>query len=125
MKKDLTNRHCEAGVYCFVCRSREGGRAWRVSLASVCGSPGSPDFECPRGQEWGYRPPERETVKQEPEPPFVSARIAACTVCDEGACFLKRMLTTKPCAFRARIVRPGMLCPLERWPTEQAVKHET
>ena len=57
----------------------------------------------------------RGPTRREQGPPFVAQRRKACEACGEDACFLKRMLKTKPCAFRARIVRPGMVCPLERW----------
>ena len=92
----------------------EGGRAWRQDKMERYGAP-EVDWPCPRGHEWGYEPPERAAAKQKPDPPFVAQRRKACKACGEEACFLKRMLKTKPCAFRARIVRPGMVCPLERW----------
>jgi len=106
--------HCRREAHCGTCRNLEGGRTWRKQIAERFAVEGV-DWPCPKGHEWGYQSPEREAAKREPEPPFVAARRKACEACDEEACFLKRMLTTKPCAFRSRIVRPGMVCPLERW----------
>ena len=45
---------------------------------------------------------------------FVAARRAACEACDQAACWYKRLT---PCQMRARLKRPGMICPLGRWPT--------
>jgi hypothetical protein len=55
MSKELATRHCESGIYCCVCRDQEVGRAWRASLTNM----GAPDFECPQGKEWDWRPPSR------------------------------------------------------------------
>ena len=110
--------HCRrAEMRCGTCRDLEGGRAWRQGIAKRFEVEGV-DWPCPKGHEWGYQPPAREPKAPKPEPAFVVARRAACLACDEEACFLKRMLTTKPCAFRSRIVRPGMVCPKGRWPSE-------
>ena len=109
--------HCLREAHCGTCRDLEGGRTWRQGIAKRFEVEGV-DWPCPKGHEWGYQPPAREPKAPKPEPAFVVARRAACLACDEEACFLKRMLTTKPCAFRSRIVRPGMVCPKGRWPSE-------
>jgi len=107
--------HCHREAHCGTCRNLEGGRAWRQQIAERFVVEGV-DWPCPHGKSWGWMGPEREQAKREPEPPFVAARRKACEACDEEACFLKRMLTTKSCAFRARIVRLGMVCPKGKWP---------
>ncbi|HUX02246.1 MAG TPA: hypothetical protein VMY35_14875 [Phycisphaerae bacterium] len=106
--------HCRREMHCGTCRDLEGGRAWRKQIAERFTVEGV-DWPCPKGHDWEYEPPEERGEAWKSEPAFVAARRIACRVCDEEACFLKRMLNTKPCAFRARIVRPGMVCPLERW----------
>jgi len=116
-KKPLRMPWCVSGLVCRLCRDLEGGRAWREQTAELFNVM-EVDWPCPKGHEWGYQPPAREPKAPKPEPAFVVARRAACLACDEEACFLKRMLTTKPCAFRSRIVRPGMVCPKGRWPSE-------
>lgn len=51
---------CQSRVHCATCRDREGGRAWRESLACCYTMPeGSPDFPCPHGGDWEKPPPDR------------------------------------------------------------------
>jgi hypothetical protein len=57
--------------------------------------------------------PRRQAGERGPEPPFVAARRAACEACDQKTCWYKRLT---PCQLRARLRRPGMICPLGRWP---------
>ena len=115
--KFIVTPYCLAEAFCGTCRNLEGGRAWREGIAKRF-KVESEDWPCPRGYDWGHKPQPREPKATKPEPAFVVERRAACLACDEEACFLKRMLTTKPCAFRSRIVRPGMVCPKGRWPSE-------
>jgi hypothetical protein len=45
---------CASRTHCGTCRDREGGRAWRASLAAHYVVPGgAADFACPHGVEWG------------------------------------------------------------------------
>lgn len=117
--KFIVTPYCLAEALCGTCRNLEGGRGWRQQIAERFTVKGV-DWPCPKGHEWGFVPEPREATKREPEPEFVATRRKACEACDEEACFLKRMLKA-PCkkAFRARIVRPGMVCPLERWPSNR------
>jgi hypothetical protein len=49
-------RVCDAGVHCATCRD-PAAHAWRASLCAVLRCPaGAPDFACPRGKPWGWRP---------------------------------------------------------------------
>ena len=44
---------CSAGTHCGTCRDRNGGRAWRASLAAIFElPPGGVDFTCPHGKAW-------------------------------------------------------------------------
>ena len=48
---------CARRLHCEMCRDREGGREWRTSLGQYFEVPeGAPDFDCPRGLAWGWRP---------------------------------------------------------------------
>jgi hypothetical protein len=48
------SHHCRSGAHCGTCRDRDGGRAWRASLASLYVlPPAAPDFACPHGRAWG------------------------------------------------------------------------
>ena len=108
--------HCRHEAHCGTCRNLEGGRAWREQIAKRFSVP-EVDWSCPRGHEWGYKPPARESKATKPDSESVVARRAACEACDVRDCFLKRLLRDNPCtkAFRARIVLPGMVCPKGRW----------
>jgi hypothetical protein len=47
---------CDAGVHCATCRDLAAS-AWRASLCAALPCPaGAPDFACPRGKPWGWRP---------------------------------------------------------------------
>ena len=110
----MKSPHCRREAHCGTCRDLEGGRAWREQIAERFAVE-SVDWPCPKGHPWGYVPSERTPAKREPEPPFVAERRKACEACGEEDCFLKRLLKDKPCGFRARIVRPGMVCPKGKW----------
>ena len=106
--------HCRREAHCERCRNLEGGLIWRKGIAERFAVE-SVDWPCPKGHPWRYEPPVRGAAKREPEPSFVAERRAACEACGEVDCFLKRLLKDKPCGFRARIVRPGMVCPKGKW----------
>lgn len=68
---------CEYRIHCPTCRDLEGGREWRrrVSVAFNVPQP-APDWECPRGMEWGdtailQSPP----IPISPPPPPVSREL--------------------------------------------------
>lgn len=48
--KPIDSRICDAGVHCESCRDLVDA-GWRVSLR-----PDAPDFVCPRGKPWGWKP---------------------------------------------------------------------
>ena len=98
-------RHCRSGGHCRTCRDLEGGRAWRQSLAARFElPPGAPDFACPHGKAWGYRPPDRglgDTVE----------RVLRATGIGRVAKRLIRALTGKPCGCGQRRERLNRLMP--------------
>jgi hypothetical protein len=48
---------CARRLHCETCRDRETGREWRKSLGQYFEVPaGAPDFDCPHGLAWGWRP---------------------------------------------------------------------
>lgn len=51
--------HCSSEVHCSVCRAKQDGRRWRVSICRRWPDTGEPDFECPRGHPWGLKAPTR------------------------------------------------------------------
>ena len=52
--------HCLSGLHCRLCRQREEGHPWRRALGAHWEMPpGYPEFECPHGKPWGWRPPDR------------------------------------------------------------------
>jgi hypothetical protein len=57
---------CASRAHCPTCRNKDGGRAWRESLAQAFIVPGdAPDFTCPYGLEWGANP---ESIDTSPQP---------------------------------------------------------
>jgi len=69
---------CDAGAHCATCRDRAAS-AWRASLcAALPCPPGAPDFACPRGKPWGWRPAPAPAsdVPQRAAPPSPAAGAA-------------------------------------------------
>ena len=97
--------HCRSGGHCRTCRDLEEGRAWRLSLAAGFAlPPGAPDFACPRGKAWGWRPPDRglgDTVE----------RFLHAAGIGPVAKRLIRALTGKPCGCGRRRARLNHLMP--------------
>jgi len=97
--------HCRSGVHCRTCRHLVDGRAWRQCLAARFElPPHAPDFTCPHGKAWGYRPPDRgvgDTIE----------RVLRATGIGQVAKRLIRALTGKPCGCGRRRVRLNRLMP--------------
>jgi hypothetical protein len=100
--------HCRSGGHCRTCRDLKDGRAWRLSLAAAFALPsGTPDFACPHGRPWGYRPPDRgvgDTVE----------RVLRVTGTGPVAKWLIRALTGKPCGCGRRRERLNHLLPYRK-----------
>jgi len=113
---------CANGRMCRTCRNLEGGREWRQQIVERFSVP-EVDWVCPRGHDWGYEPPARETAKQEPDPPYVAERRATCDVCDvpPDGCGVKhrRDVLGKRCWFGIYIKQPGADCPRGKWPANE------
>ncbi len=57
MARFTDSADCAARLHCETCRAREAGRAFRVSLGGLFAlPPGAPDFPCPHGRRWNWRP---------------------------------------------------------------------
>jgi len=57
----IENTACKSSVHCATCRDKRDGRSFRESLGNAFILPNdAPDFECPHGKEWGYKP--KQTV---------------------------------------------------------------
>ena len=84
------------------------GRAWRQSLAARFElPPDAPDFTCPHGKAWGYRPPDRgfgDTVE----------RVLHATGISPVAKWLIRALTGKPCGCGRRRNRLNRFVPYRK-----------
>jgi hypothetical protein len=131
---------CDAVVHCGACRDREGGRAWRESLAKAFAVPaGWPDCECPLGRPWGYIPPPMEQTQQNDQlrpPPSTDVnvisvmtqdRLAECSRCEaftetsESQWHRKQdpnaepqktcLLVPAACKFRSLLLDPRADCP--------------
>ena len=114
----LEKRHCDAGIYCFICRNLEGGRTWRASLTNMS----TPDFECPHGKPWGFAPETKAgNGKPSSDPAYFAERQAACDACpvapESCAVQFRRRILKKTCWFRSYLLRAGASCPLDppRW----------
>jgi hypothetical protein len=55
MRAFIETFHCQSGGHCRVCRDREAGRPWRISIMRVFDTPGiGPDWPCPHSLAWGF-----------------------------------------------------------------------
>ena len=108
MRAFAETNHCRSGVHCRTCRDLERGRAWRQSLvATFRPPPDAPEFRCPHGKAWGYRPPDRgvgDTVE----------RVLRVTGIGRLAKWLIRALTGKPCGCGQRRERLNHLVPYRK-----------
>ena len=108
--KDFHNTiHCTSRVHCRMCRNKEGGRNWRMSLSQK-----TADFGCPHGYSWGDVSDFVGAIKNE-LPEWVVQREKTCTKCDDNECGLKIYLVNHKCAFNRRIKVFEQICPAGKW----------
>lgn len=92
MKLFVESPVCTSKVHCGTCRDRVKGLKFRVDHAKFFLMPtDAPDFECPFGNLWGYRPEPRGAgdvaVKI-----FDKLGIRSCETCIERAIRLNRIV---------------------------------
>jgi len=92
--------------------------------------PGGPDWECPEGKPWGWRPDPPATahvggsVKQmrRPKDELSQQRLAVCKTCDRYSGATCEQLYPKGCCFGkwlATLRRQEPVCPLGLWPEKE------